>query len=306
MIRNLDPSGEQFLAALERIQAAAERAMRQISTGLRVNSASDAPDSVSDILDLRSSLARNTQIRQNLGRLQSEADTAERVLASAVAALDRALTLGVQGASSYVSAQTRQILASEVESILENLVAASRSTVEGRYIFSGDRDQEPQYDADLTAPTGVTRRFVTQASRRAEHPNGTTFVPARTAEEIFDHRNPDDTPASDNVFAALNSLRLALQANDETAIGNALTAIRAASGYLNAQLAFYGTVQAMIREAVDFAGKMDLRLRSELGSKEDADLAQAITELQHSQTHQEAALRARAQLPRLSLFDFLG
>nr|MCS6953095.1 hypothetical protein [Bryobacteraceae bacterium]MDW8355247.1 hypothetical protein [Bryobacterales bacterium] len=306
MIRNLDPSAEQFLAALERIQATAERAMRQISTGLRVNSASDAADSVSDILDLRSSLARNAQIQQNLGRLQSEADAAERVLSSAVTALDRALTLGSQGASSFVSAQTRQILASEVESILANLVAASRTMVEGRYLFSGDRDQEPQYELDLLSPTGVNRRFTTQASRRVEHPNGTTFVPARTAEEIFDHRNPDDSPASDNVFAALNSLRLALQANDESAIGHALTAIRTASTYLNGQLAFYGTVQATVRDALDFAGKMELRLRSELSSKEDADLARAITELQHSRTHEEAALRARAQWPRVSLFDFLG
>ncbi len=306
MIRNLDPSAEQFLAALERIQTSVERAMRQISTGLRVNAASDAPDSISDILDLRSSLARNTQIRENLGRVQSEVDTAEQVLRTAVAALDRAVTLGSQGASSFVSAQTRQILATEVQALLENLVAASRTTVQGRYIFSGDRDQEPQYDLDLNAPTGVLRRFVTQASRRVEHPNGTTFLSARTAEEIFDHRNPDDTPAADNVFAAVNGLRLALANNDETAIGTALASIRAASDYLNLQLAYYGAVQATIREALDFSGRMEVGIRTELGAKEDADLTKAITELQHAQTHQEATLRARAQLPRLSLFDFLG
>jgi flagellin-like hook-associated protein FlgL len=47
-------------------------------------------------------------------------------------------------------------------------------------------------------------------------------------------------------------------------------------------------------------------LTIELGDKRDADLAAAIVELQQSVAQEEAALGARAQLPRTSLFDYFG
>jgi len=43
-----------------------------------------------------------------------------------------------------------------------------------------------------------------------------------------------------------------------------------------------------------------------LSGIQDANLAQAITQMQQSQTQETAALQARAQLPKTSLFDYLA
>lgn len=306
MIRNLDPSAEMFLVNLARIRSATERAQRQISSGLRVASPSDAPDQVSDILQLHADIERVAQIHTNLGRVKSEVDAAERALQLAVQFVDRARVLASQGAGTTETAENRRILAGEVQGLLEQLVTVSRTIVEGRYVFSGDRDMSPAYELDQSSPSGVNRLFAVPASRQIQHPSGASFVVAKTAGEIFDHRNPDDTPAPDNVFAAVNSLRVALENNDEAQIAASLPALRLAGEYLNVMLSFYGTVQNRIDSAIDTASKLEAQLKIELGGKRDADLAASILELQQGRTHEEAALGARARMPRTSLFDFLA
>jgi flagellar hook-associated protein 3 FlgL len=305
MIHNIDPSSERFLADLARIQRSAERAMRQISSGLRVTAPSDAPDQISDILQLHASLARNAQLRDNLNRLKSEVDTAEQTIGHAVTLVERVRTLASQGVTATMTAENRRILAGEVQGLLEQLLVASQTTVEGRFVFSGDQDQAPAYVLDLTAPNGVNRLFTTQATRLVVHPSGTTFTAGRTAEQIFDHRNADDSLAADNVFAAVNAVRVALENNSEPDLDAALTNIRLAGDYLNQQLSHYGAIQNKVAEAIAFANKLELQLKTELGARQDADLASAAIELQQARTSEEVAMSARARLPRTSLFDFL-
>jgi flagellin-like hook-associated protein FlgL len=151
----------------------------------------------------------------------------------------------------------------------------------------------------------VDRLTTALASRQILHPSGTSFAASKTAQEIFDSRNPDDSLATDNVFAAVHGLQVALAGNDQAGIASSLAALGSAEDRLNIQLAFYGTVQDKIADANDYAGKLDVRLQTELSSRRDADAVEAITELQRGQTQQQAALTARAQLPRSSLFDFL-
>jgi flagellar hook-associated protein 3 FlgL len=305
MIRNLDPSSERFLLDLARIQNTVSEANREISSGLAVSTPSDAPDQISSILQLYADIERNTQIRSNLERVKAENSTAGSTLETAARILQRARVLAAQGASTNQTAETRAILANEVQALLEQLVTASRTIVDNRYIFGGDQDQAPPYQLNLANPNGVDRLTTAAASRQVQHPSGASFIVASTAQEIFDHRNPDDSLAGDNVFAAVNGLRVALETNDQAGIDAALAAVRSAEDRLNNQLSFYGTVANKLDEAIDFSGKLDVQLRTELSSRRDADLTEAILELERGRTHEEAALSARAQMPQTSLFDFL-
>ena len=85
MVGRMDPSAQVFLAQLELMQARAERAQRQITSGKKLVSPSDGPDEVSTILQLRSELQRNEQIKTNLVRVRSEVETADGVLQRALA-----------------------------------------------------------------------------------------------------------------------------------------------------------------------------------------------------------------------------
>jgi flagellar hook-associated protein 3 FlgL len=306
MISNLDPASERFLLDLTRIQKSIGSATQAISSGLRVNSPSDAPDEVSDILQLYADIERNGQIRVNLGRVSSEVLTAQTALETAVHVVDRARVLASQGAGSIQTAETRQVLAGEVTALLEQLVSASRTIVEGRYIFSGDEDQVPPYQVNLAKPNGVDRLSTAAATRQVQHPSGLAFTAEKTAQEIFDNRNADDTLAADNVFAAVNGLRVALEGNDQAGIESSLVALRSAGTHLNDELSFYGFVENKLDEATDFANRFELQLKTELSNRRDADLTEAILELERGKTHEAAALGARALLPKTSLFDYLS
>jgi flagellar hook-associated protein 3 FlgL len=199
----------------------------------------------------------------------------------------------------------RQSLAAEVQSLLEQMVTISRTTVQGRYVFGGDEDSTPPYALDLTADNGVTRLTNTAATRRVEDASGGSFAVSKSAQEIFDLRDSDDNLVSGNVFAALNSLRNGLLANDISQITAANSAIQVASDHLNVSQAFYGTVQNRIQDATNYAAGYSAQLKIELGQRQDADITSAALAITQGNTELQAAFAMQAKMPRTTLFDFM-
>lgn len=306
MISSLDSSAQRFLSSLEKLQARLERSQRQISTGKRIETTSDAPDQVSSLLRLRGLIARNDGIKQNLSRVKTEVDTGEQALSQAVSLTERAAVLAAQGISTLQTKATRATMALEIEGLMQQMVAIANTSVDGRFIFSGDADQSVPYELDWTAATGVKQLVTSTAvTRQIESTNGTTFVAALGASEIFDHRTEAGDPEGDNAFNALKMLRDALQSNNTDQIGASLTAIRASGTYLNHQLSFYGLTQSRISSAMSDADQSSTDLQARLAGVEDADLTAAILQLTEGKIQLDAALQARSLKPRTSLFDVL-
>src|SRR5579862_3507977 len=304
MISSVNPAAEQFLADLSRVQSQIDQANRQISSGSKISQPSDAPDQLQGLMRLRADIARNAQVSTNLVEVKSEADTAEQSLETATQLMDRVTSLASQGANSTETADQRASIATEVTSILTQLVGLSQTAVQGRFVFSGDQDQSAQYQIDLSNANGVDRLMTTTSTRQVQDASGVGFTVGQTAQNIFDHRNSDDSLASDNVFAAVNSLRVALTNNDQAGVATALNSIHAASDYLGTQLAFYGSVQSRISDATDFASKQQTQLQIDLGSVQDADITHAALQLTQSTTQLQTALSAEGKIPHTSLFDF--
>ncbi len=301
MINSLKPSDEQFLATVRSIGERLNQAQRQITTGRRVNSAVDAPDQISTLLTTRSELSRVEQVDRNLGRVKTEVDAGEGVLAAAAKLLERAATLAAQGVSDTASPETRSQLAGEVDSILQQTVSLSATTVEERYIFSGNNDTVQPYAIDPQPPNLVSTYGGSNSTKRALDPVGGTFEIGRTAQEIFD--NP---VAEKNVFTSLRALRDSLRANDTAAIREAFANTKNAGLHINTIHAVYGTAQNRVTQALDFGKLAITRLKTQIAHIEDADLTSAILNLNQATQDQQAAFQARAKMPRGSLFDYLG
>ena len=306
MFSSINGGADQFLADLGRVQQDLTLTERQITSGLKVQLPSDGPSSVSDILQLKSQIAQNTQVQTNLGTVKTQVDTAESALESAVSAVENAITLGTQGGSSTITAAVRQTLAQQVAGVLAQLLGVSRTQAAGVYVFSGDNSQSPQYQLDPSAPNGVDRLFVTSATAQVQDSAGIALSISKTAQDIFDHRNPDGSLASDNVFAAVQQLQVALQNNDQAGIDASMTALQQAHDYIGNQLAFYGAAQNRIASALDLAQKFQLQQKTDLSNRQDTDVAAAALALTQEQTTEQAALQARAKMPHTSLFDFLA
>jgi flagellar hook-associated protein 3 FlgL len=258
------------------------------------------------VLQLENELGNANQVSTNLGIVSGEVNTAESALETATQLLTQAQSVAAQGASSTTSASSRADLAQQAQQILSQLVSVSQTQFNGSYVFSGDQDTQPSYQLDLNSATGVDQLMTTTSTRQIQDVTGVTFADALTAQQIFDDRNPDGTPAADNVFAAVNSLRVALANNDQTGINTAVTSLQSASNYLSQQLAFYGGVQNQITNATDVAQKFQLQYQTDLGNLKDTNVASAAVSLSEEQASLQAATQAEASMPRTTLFDFLS
>jgi flagellar hook-associated protein 3 FlgL len=306
MITNLDPNAELFLANVDRIQDRIAAASRQVSSGRKIASPSDAPDEIDGLLQLRADQQRNTQLRSNLALAKTHAQAADDALASAIKLMDRARVLAAQGGTGTATDADRKATSEEASALFEQMIACSRTAVQGRYVFSGDDATQPPYAADPASPTGVARIVTAGATLRIQSPAGGSFAAGKTAQEIFDSRNADDTPAADNVVAALHDLQAALAAGDSAAAAQAGAAIDAAAARLNSTEAFYGAVEGRIADADAFAQRYDIELQTQLSEMQDADVVAAALTLSQSNTQLQAAFQMRAAMPHKSLFDFLG
>jgi flagellar hook-associated protein 3 FlgL len=304
MISGLDPVNEQFLASINSLQERLNAAQLQLSSGLRVNKASDAPQQVGDIFQARADLSHATQIDQNLGIVKAQADAADSALQQTVQLLDQAGAIGVQGNGSTASGQLGT-LANQVQGLISQLVSITRTTVDGVYIFSGDQGASPAYQVNTASPNGVDRLIQTQATAQASDPTGITFQVAKTAQDLFDKRDSSDAFTPQNAFAALKNLQTALQSGNTAAISSAIDGVHTASTYLNQQLGFYGEAQNRIDSAISLAKKFEVQDQTKLSSLQDADIPTVAIQMTQENTALTAAMSARAKRPNTSLFDYL-
>ncbi len=298
MIQNINPAADLFLASVNQLQAKAQTDEMQLSSGLRVNKPSDDPTVVSDILQINSSQARNTQIGENLNVVSGVVNVASGALSTAVTTLDQVSSLAAEGASSTVSATTRTQLAAQVQDQLQNLIGNADSSVGGRYVFAGNADGTIPYTLDLSQPNGVSAYAGSQATDEVEDPRGGSFPASQTAQQIF------DAPGA-SVFAAVNSLRVALTNNDTTGITTAIQALNTAQSALNSSLSYYGNVQNELTEATAASQTIGLQLSTNLSNVQDADAAAAASNLTQTNLQLQAAFASEAKYPNTTLFNFL-
>ena len=301
MVSSLLPSTQEFLNSVNNIGNVMAEAQTQLSTGLKVNVVSDAPDVISPLLQAQASLSTAQQVTTNLGLVSTEVNTGEQALESATSLYDQVQTLSAEGASSTQTASGRVTIAQQLQSIEQQMVGLANTSVNGRYIFAGDSDQTQPYTFDPTQPDPVSAYQGSASTRTIEGPDGTTFPVAQTAQQIFDSTDP-----TTNVFTSINNMVTALNSNDQTAISTANAALPGVSTYLNSELAFYGTAQDAISGATTSAGTLVTQLETQISGMQDADETQSILNLTQAQTDQQAALQSFQQVPRTSLFDYLG
>jgi len=300
MLDPIDSSSQQFLLAMDALDKRLGQAQQQISSGLKIQTASDAPDQISELLQVRSQIAQNQQIQNNLASYKLEEDTAANALQQASSVLDSVKSLSSTAVNGTLSPEMQTNLVQEIEGYMQDMVGIANTQVNGRYVFSGDSDQTVPYTLDPTQANGVSAYAGTGSTRQAQNPNGSSFALSASGQEIFDSSNPGDS-----VFSALASLRQGLLDNDSAAIQNSLTAVQTAQDHLQTEESFYGTAQTRISQATDDANMQNTQLQDQLSSLQDADITSSILELQNVEFQREAALSARAKVPATSLFNYL-
>jgi flagellar hook-associated protein 3 FlgL len=305
MITGLNATNDQFVVSVDNMQTALTNAENQLSSGYRVNQASDDPGEVGDIFEARANLSSENQTIQNLNAVQANVNAGDSAVQNAVQLLQNAVSIGSQGANSDVSQTQLNSLATQVQSVLSQLVGITATQVNGVYIFGGDAGGSAPYQLDPASPTGVDQLTTAGATALTADPTGITFQTSLTAQQVFDAKDSSGNPTPQNVFNAVNSLQLALQSGNSTNITAAISNIQTASDYLNQQLGFYGTAENRITSALDLANKFQVQTQTQLSNLEDTDATTVAVQVTQDTTALNAAMEAQARRPTSTLFDYL-
>jgi len=305
MTPSINPNSEIFLSNLQQIQNRIGTAERQLSSGLRVSVASDDPDQISSILQLRAQIAGVEQTQENLSNVTPQVESGENAIQQAIQVLDTATSLATEASGSTSNASQRQDEIPQVQGILQQLVSLSQTAVNGQYIFSGDLSGQPQY---TLAANGSSVEQMTQPgpAGQIQDANGLPISIGLTAQQIFDDQDASGNPTAASAFAAVTGFLTALQNNDGPGILTAVTDIQTASAHLNDESSFYGAAQNNLIAAGNSASQTLIQLQQQLSNEQDADAAQSSLDLTMATTDEQAAMSAQAMLKPQSLFDYLG
>jgi flagellar hook-associated protein 3 FlgL len=306
MLPSLSGPTQQYLSDLQNLNSEMTTVTRQLSSGLRVSSVADDPSAVEGIMMDQAQITQLQQTQTNLNNLKPELDSGDSALQQAMQNVETAIQIASQSSSPLSNSFSNAQLVIQVQGILQNLVSLSGTSVNGRYIFSGDLDQQALYTLDPTQPTGVRQLATANATRSVTDSHGVQIWLGKTASEIFDHQNSNGTPATDNVFAAVNSLLTALQANNSSAAVASIANLKSANDHLNQEVGYYGIGQARVNDTLTTISSALTSVRTDMSSLRDADMATAAVQLQELTVQQQAALSSRAKIGGLSLFNFLA
>lgn len=302
MFNTVSTATNLFLANLSNLEQRLTTSQLQLTSGLRINNVSDAPDQVGQMLQLKADISRNNQIKTNLTTVQAEVNSAESAINTAGLLMDKAVQLASQGNNTTTTVDQRKLLATQVEAIMTQMVNLANTKFENRYIFSGNNDQvQPYAGVDLTQPNGVGTYQGSSNNKQVEGSNGSNLTVSLTAAQIFDGGG-----ATTSVFQVLTSLYNDLMTNNTANLSTDSANLSTASGYLSAQQAQYGNFQNQITDALTYQGQLDTQFKAQLSAVQDADPIAAATALTQGETSLQAALQAEAAMPKKSLFDYIG
>jgi flagellar hook-associated protein 3 FlgL len=282
-------------AALNQTKLATQQASTAIASGRSVNVPSDNPTAAALLVENNDQATFNAGYLQSLNAVQGQLSTADSTLSSVVAALQRAISLGVEGGNGTLSDGDRAAIANELQGIQSQLVSLGNTSYQGRFVFAGTATDTPPYVVDNLAPSGVN--YVGNSGvNQVSIGSGYKLTVNQPGSQLL------SAPGND-IFLAVNGLIQALQTN--TGIGDAVTAVGTASRFISAQRVFYGNASNQAQSQTTYLNTAKLQIAQQENTLGGSDLATAASNLTQAGVNTQATLATISKLSENNLFSYL-
>ncbi|MEO3989042.1 flagellar hook-associated protein FlgL [Pseudocitrobacter cyperus] len=280
----------------------------QMSTGKRVNRASDDPVAASQAVVLSQAQAQNTQFATARTFATQRVSMEENTLAQVTTAIQSAQEKIVYAGNGTLSDDDRASLATDLQGIRDQLLnLANSQDGNGRYIFAG-------YKTDA-APFTDDGKYVGGSENVAQQVDSSrSMVIGHTGDKIFDSLTSNAKPDTDsNLFTMLDSAIAALNtpvSDDEATQETASAAIdktnRGLSNALNNVLSVRAELGTQLNELEKLDALGDDRALSQtqqMSNLVDVDWNETISNYVMQQTALQASYKAFSDMQGMSLFQ---
>lgn len=266
----------------------------QLSSGKLFQKPSDDPIRVSDSLNYKSILNRNTQYQRNLGQAENWLNSTESALKSGTEVIQRARELTIYASTDSLTSEDRKKIASEVKELRDELVDISQTKNGDDYIFSGQRISQKPFNITETPDYVVDYQGDKRAITR-QFNDGVEMEINLNGEEVFKdeiedlnelYENLDDGKSGEEISGSLKAMDKSIDnfINLRSQIGAKLNRVKMTESRLTSE---------------------ELHITKMKSENEDADLAEVITNLKMEETVYRASLASGSRIMQQSLVDFM-
>ena len=283
-----------LLAALQQTRQQEGTATLQMATGSHINQPSDDPAGAAQLVLNRDQSGQADSFLRSITSVNGQLQTADSTLSSVVTALQRALSLGVEGANGTLSNSDRSDVAAELTGIQQQLLSLANTSYQGEFIFSGTATVQP-FVASAASPSGVAY----QGNNGVNNVQvGVSYALAvnEPGSQIF------NAPGAD-VFQSISDLINALNTN--TGISGAVAEVSSAFDHVTSQRVFYGNAINQLNSQQNYLNSEKVNLSDAADAIGGADMAATATTLSQAELAVNAELAAMSRINQTSLFDFL-
>jgi len=276
---------------------------QQLSTGKRVNQASDDPIGAAEAERIRASKAQMSVEQRMMSFATGMLNQADGALASATDELQSTRELLISAGNGSLQPADRASIATQLKGIRDELLSvANQRDGAGGYVFGGQGSSTAPFTP--AAAPGYHPKVGTQQTG-LDMPFDTTVDGGKVF--LGDGGNA----ATGSVFTALDTI--IGQLNDPALDGAALgAALGGAMGAVDTTLGRVLNARTSVGEqlrVLESRGRLiesgQLQASGRLSDITATDYAAVISDMQTNQLAIDAAMRTYAQISRLSLFDYL-
>jgi flagellar hook-associated protein 3 FlgL len=292
-------------SSIQENQSAVYSQEQQIASGKRINRASDDPTAWAQAARLRQQQNELAGYSKNAEAVESHLESIDQALDSIGNILQGASELAVRGSDGTLGDSDRNILARQVDQLLEELVNLANSKYNGQYQFSGVQSQVEPFTVtrnaagQIDAVSYVGGDFSTMVEIAPGDALPKQLIGGGTGENGILISNTGDA------FTALVNIREQLLAGQNLAESGLQNDVNAS---LERVLVSRASVGAFLEHASlvsELHSSRDLALSENISGLEDIDVAEAVTELSAKQTAYEAALAMASKTLNMSLLNYL-
>jgi len=276
---------------------------QELSSGLKLNSASDDPSAWAQSMNITQSMREYDSCISGISFATGWGDQTESTLSSLSDLVTQAKSLAIQAASSTTDTE-KASLYSEVNSVLAEVKSLANTQYNGQYIFAGTSTSTSPYSIDSSGNvtySGNSEYLNVKTSTSTSADGGSTAVNL-TGTDVFTYTSDGTTT---NILSEIYSLGQAIESGDSTTISAKITTLSDASDHVNNELTVIGDKLTSLSDQSSAISVINTNSTSTLSSLQDVDTALATTQLTQAETAFTAALKVTATLGSLNLASYL-
>lgn len=279
-----------------------------VTTGKKVNKPSDDPIAMGQILDYRRILASTDQYYQNI----TIGKTNLKITESALEEIESHLRTAEKIASTRASASNPDPAdiaddLSKVQKIYEDIMGLANTKLGDNYILGGHQNDTPPFTRNADGIDGNADDWVAVYNGD----DGDAFVHVSDGVQVQVNANGRDvfdvggTGGGTDIFDALNDLMTAIAADDTNSAQTQKDRLDAAAQQVQGVAIDTSIYYGRLEMAENRLNVYENNIKDLLDEAENADMAQAIVELQLQETAYTTSLEVASKIIQPSLVDYV-